>query len=638
MSESFATQDAVDLRSWLEEHTLPERAVIARLWQLPPSQAESPPELAGAMLDQEVVRRVLATLGARDLAALALVQSYGGRLAAPVLEREFGSIRDATRFPNPRAYLLALDTPPSPTERLFLLGLLQPLQNGAHGSYVITPDVLPLLPSVAPAPAGIVVQPVAPPESPVLGSTREFERCLLSLLTLAQEGALDVTPGGGLNKASLVRLVREWQPAAKLQGATREEHLPFVHFLRIVAQSADLVRVGADAKLRPTRVALDWMRMPMLDRARVLLDGWVAAPYDELVRLAGMSFGRAYGRDLTRAKRALLRMLAPLPPNEWIAFDDFRAAVKASEPDYGRPRGQYDTWGVQNYARLSLDGFGHWDAVEGEQIRRVIGFSLYWLGLADYAVRDSEFDCFRVNTVGVALLHKEATLAEPPVELLVVQPNFEVLVPPYARLYDRFQIGRVAERMASNEVTSYRLTKRAIQVALAPGTSYEDIERFLVEAAGRPLPQNVAATLRDWAGQHDQVSFRRVVLLETQDAALMQQVRHDKRLHFPPAEQISATIAIVGEGDAVVLAERIRKAGYGLAGEGISASAPLNERDMTVVMAALEFYAGASARLGVESDVSQALLRRVARLLSETQLNRAYQSSGALLRRLDPAG
>jgi hypothetical protein len=91
---------------------------------------------------------------------------------------------------------------------------------------------------------------------------------------------------------------------------------------------------------------------------------------------------------------------------------------------------------------------------------------------------------------------------------------------------------------------------------------------------------------------------------------------------------------LLREADSGALAERLRKAGYGLTGDGVDVGAPLKEHDLTVLFAALEFYASACARLGVEGEVSGALRQRVARLLSEKQLNRAYQSSHEVLKRL----
>ena len=621
------------IQTWLDDRTLPERAVIARLWLLPEALAVRPQELAAALVTPEALRPVLAALGPREQAALQQVQTHGGSIAAPVLEREFGTIRAAEQYANPRAYLLALAAPPSPTERLFWYGLLQPLHNGTTRSYAIPSDLLPLLPPVGLHATQISVQPLAAPPEVRPNESRDFEQNLLVLLTLAQQDAIDVVPSGGMNKASLLRLMRAYASDATLDGATREEQAPYIHFMRQVAEGAGLLRSGADAKLRPTRAALDWMRLPTTERARALLDGWVDSSFDELVSFQCLKLQRAYGRDIARARRALLRLIAQLTAHEWIGFDEFIAAVKDVEPDFARPHGMYDTWGIVDSVRQSRDGFGFWNEVEGEQIRGIVGGSLGWLGLTDLGMDGAQPISFRLNALGAALLQDAPVPAEPPVEPLLVQPNFEVLVPVFALPYDRFQIGRIAEPVRADSMALFRLTRRSVQAAVARGTGYEDMARFLREASGRELPQNVAATLVEWAGQHGQIALRRAVLLEANAPALLEQVRRDKRLRFPQTERLNDTLVALREADAPQLVERLRKAGYGVASDG-QADGALSERDLTVLFAALEFYAAACGQLQIESDASGALRQRVARLLPEKQLNRAYQVAHAALSKL----
>lgn len=622
------------MRRWLAARTNSERATLARLWSLPEATAHAHEALAEAMLRPDAVERLLSSLGPRERAALARVQEYGGAILAPVLEREFGGVRAHDDYPNPRAYLLALEQPPSPTERLYALALIQIAQAGSQRVYAIPPDLLALLPPVPERDRTPRFAVADGPPAIVEGRARQAERNLLTVMMLARDGQLEVIPAGGLNKASLVRLARQWDSQARLQGISREEHWPYVRFLRQVAQGAGLLRAGADSRLRPTREVGEWLRQPAIERARRLLDGWVASEWDELASLAGVKAQRRYFRDLPRARRAILRLLAYAPPGRWIALDDLAAAIKQAEPDFARPDGRYDTWGLVGYLHQPLDGFEHWDEVEGKQLRSIAAGTLHWLGLTDVGMRDEEAISFRVNPFGAALLGSGPTPPEPPVEPLVVQPNFEVIVPAYASPYARFQLSRIAGRSGGGDAEIYTLTKRSIQTAADHGLALDDMIRFLGEQSGRALPQNVAATLREWAGQHGQVSLRRRLLLEATEAALLEQIKRDRRVRLPRTERLTDTAWLVHEGDAPALAERLRRAGYGLAGDGDPQGAPLSEHDLTVLFAALDFYAHACAALGVESDASGAMRRRVARLLPEKQINRAYQSSHELLRRL----
>jgi Helicase conserved C-terminal domain len=628
-------RSASTLRHWLAGRTASERATLARLWSQPEVAAQAPDALAEALLRPEAVARILAALGPRECAALQLVQQRGGAIPAAVLEREFGVVREHTRYPNQRAYLLALEQPPSPTERLYTLALLLPVEHRPNRGYAIPPDLLALLPPVPAPDLTLRLADAGPPESEIAADMPLAERFLLALLALGQDGLLEVIPTGGLNKASLVRVAQWRDPQDKFKGAWREEHWPFVSFLRRVAQGAGLLRVGADSLLRATQAALDWMQQPPNERARRLLDGWAASTWDELVSFLGMKVQGGYSRDLPGAKRAILRLLGQIPPGQWIALDDFVAEVRRVEPDFARPDGRYDTWGLISYARQPLDGFEHWDDVEGQQLRAIVGSTLRWLGLTDLGMQGEDPVSFRLNPLGAALLAGATAPTELPAEPLVVQPNFEVVAPAFASPYARFQLGRIAARAPGKDETEiYTLTKKSIQTALERGISFDDILRFLREYGGREPPQNIVATLREWAGQHGQVSLRHAVLLEAEDAALLAQIEGDKRVKLPPVERLTETAWLLREADSAALAERLRKAGYGLSGEGAELSTPLKEHDLTVLFAALEFYTYACAQLGIEGDASGALRMRVARLLPEKQLNRAYQVSREALKRL----
>jgi hypothetical protein len=640
MTSQPDTQGAPQQRQWLAGRADTERATLARLWSLPGDVPTSPDEMAAALLSPAMVERAVAALGPRERAALQLVQQYGGTIPTAVLERQFGKVREHARYQNQRAYLLALEQPPSPAERLYTLALLLPIRNSRWPdapplAYAIPLDLLPLLPPAPERDQTLRLPAADPPEQAVEADYALAERFLLILMALGQDDLLEVIPTGGLNKASLARIAKWRDPKDTFKGAWREEHWPFVGFLRRVAEGAGLMRVGADSKLRPTREAIDWMRQPRAVRARRLLDGWVVSSWDELVSFLGMKVQRGYGRELGDAKKAILDLVAQIPPGQWVGLEEFAAAVKAIEPDFARPDGRYDTWGLINYARQPLDGFEHWDDVEGQQLQAIAGTTLRWLGLTDVGTKGEQSVSFRVNELGAAVLG-ESEQGEPSgVEPLVVQPNFEVIAPAFAAPYARFQIGRIATRAPGDDDTEiYTLTKKSIQIALERGITLEDMVRFFREEGGREPPQNVAPTLREWAGQHGQVSLRRGVLLEAEEAVLLEQIRNDKRVKLPEVEQLNDRAWLLREADSGALAERLRKAGYGLSGDGADSGAPLKEHDLTVMFAALEFYDRACAQLGVESDASGALRQRVARLLPEKQLHRAYQASQEVLKRL----
>lgn len=642
---THATTDAT-LRTWLATRSTSERATLARLWALPASLGAAPEAgaLADAMLGPPAIARALAALSDRERAALdRLLREEQAALPAPVFEREFGGVRAAEHYPNPRAYLLSLAQPPSPTERLYTLGLVLLRERGADRRYFVPADVRPLLPPVPPRDTALHLAPADAPRRVVEGDATEFEYTLVTLLLLAQAGQLALTPNGTLTKAAMVQLARRWgQKRDDLRGASHERHWPYVRFLRTLAHGAGLVRATSTSELRPTAAAHEWLAAPPLERARRLLDGWVASEWDELTDALGMKVTRyAFGRDLPATRRAILMMLREAPPGAWIAWETLLDEVQRASPDFARPDGRYDSWGIVSYRGESLDGYEHWRGVEGELLRAMIAGSLRWLGLSDYGGDEGEDDeearpaSFRINALGAAALGTAPAPELPPPAPLVVQGTFEVLVPRHAAPLARFEAARVAAYRSGGDVERYELTRASVQAAVAADVDVGAVARILEHASGAELPPNVAYSLREWAGQYGSLSIGPTALLRASDPLLLEQVRRDKRIRMPDHEQLAPGVMALAEGDAAKLSEQLRRAGYGLAGEVAAASgSPLKPNDLTVLYAALEFYAQACAELGIDGEASGALRQRVGRLLDVRQRERAARVQYEALRAL----
>ena len=105
----------------------------------------------------------------------------------------------------------------------------------------------------------------------------------------------------------------------------------------------------------------------------------------------------------------------------------------------------------------------------------------------------------------------------------LVQPDFEIMV--YLDHVAPMQLSfleRIAERVQiQSHMARYRLTRESIYQALERGVMLDDMLNSLVTGAGVDLPQNVAATLRDWAAQRDKYTlyrYARLLELPTQAA------------------------------------------------------------------------------------------------------------------------
>lgn len=620
------------LRGWLDERTPAERQTIAALWSLAPREITTG-DLASLMLQPQIITGVITELSAAARQALICVQRQGGRVRAAVLEREYGAVRPHAAVPDPRAYLLALATPPSAVEQLFLRGLLLKQGDRDGGIYAIPIDLLSLLPPTPPSDGIKTLQSVAAPPTIRAADSQALEDHILALLRLAYEGSLATTQTGAFTQQALRTLARAWHTHHDSPIAGREEYWPYARFLRCVAISAGLLRYDAFRLLRPTPYSVAWLRQTRGERLRCLLQAWITSQWDELSDLLGIVVGRAETRDLPEARRALTSFLASVPTGVWLSHHDLIAAVKTEAPDFARPDGDYTAWQLRGRDRRPLDGFAHWDQVEGRQLATMIGVSLRWLALID--TDEHETTAFRIAPYGAMLFHNLEEPQEPPAEPIAVLPNFDVVVPDSASLVARFQIGRIATA-GQNGARLYSLTRRSILAALDRGISIDEAIRFLHEQSANEIPQNVVVTLREWAGRYGRVRIRRAAVLASDDPLLLEQIRHDSRVRLPPVEPLNANTWLLADADAPLLAERLRRAGYAPAADDHERG-PLQETDLTTIAAALEFYGAASRRLGFETQVSAALHRRVARLLSAPRRQQARDQAAAALERLRAA-
>src|SRR5690606_31938877 len=75
-----------------------------------------------------------------------------------------------------------------------------------------------------------------------------------------------------------------------------------------------------------------------------------------------------------------------LQPSGWYRIPEIVAAIQQSDPEFQRPLAQFDVWELRHsVTQESLQGFDHWDAVEGELLRFLLRNPLHWLGAVDLA-------------------------------------------------------------------------------------------------------------------------------------------------------------------------------------------------------------------------------------------------------------
>lgn len=80
-----------------------------------------------------------------------------------------------------------------------------------------------------------------------------------------------------------------------------------------------------------------------------------------------------------------------------------------------------------------------------------------------------------------------------------VQPDFEIIVPPYTSLAVRWELECIAQFIRSDVVCLYHITKESITHALEEGRTADDIISFLQAGAKYGVSENIAVMIQSWA-------------------------------------------------------------------------------------------------------------------------------------------
>lgn len=282
-------------------------------------------------------------------------------------------------------------------------------------------------------------------------------------------------------------------------------------------------------RLRPLPTAVTWLKKSREAQLRALAEAWSSSSWNELLRTPGLRCeGDQWQNDPILARTALLDAL-PRDP-EWYRLDDLVATIKAHDPDFQRPDGNYDTWYVRDLASNQyLNGFESWERVEGRVLRYLVQGPLVWLGLAVTAVPENH-PAFALTDRAVEWLNGAPAEGHEVPSPLIVQPDAIILAPANANRYHRFQVGRISEMLPAQpgKPYQYRLTPMSLARAQKQGISPERIVQFLEDVAGG-LPASIKRAIVRWGEKGMEGRLETAVILRVREAAILDTLRSNPK-------------------------------------------------------------------------------------------------------------
>jgi hypothetical protein len=253
--------------------------------------------------------------------------------------------------------------------------------------------------------------------------------------------------------------------------------------------------------------------------------------------------------DLKSVRQTVCEALSQIEPNQWITYPSFYKYLTRLSDTF-RHISETPTTG----RNLAAGG-----TTADELLRRMLSGALSWMGIlrtgpsATFAqpLHRSEHALFQLTPAGAALLKHESTDAltanippQNPTSRIVVQPNFEVLAPPDLMPSVYITLCGLSDLINQDVMTTFALTRDAIQQALNRGETAESIRSFFKTNSATGLPDIVDSLITECEGKFGEIElFPAVGFLKVKTSALLDELYAQKNIAQALDQRLAPTIA-----------------------------------------------------------------------------------------------
>lgn len=496
-------------------------------------------QLTGYLLDPEKISETIELLPGEALAALHELTQNDGRMPWSQFTREYGEVREmgAGRRDREKPYL----SPISATEWLWYRALVgRAFFDSPTGprEYVYIPsDLHTLLPFSYEKPSVIFGREATHLErhQPILTSDLILDHSCTMLAAIRM----------GYPEETICAEMADWKIP---EGNTEIQLIPQTTLYNLL-QAAELIDKNGQVYPDQTRSFLEASRAEALAQ---LTRAWrISTEFNELRLVPGFHLEGAWENDPLRTRKELLKILQSVPENTWWNLDSFITAIREHLPDFQRSNGDFDSWFIRDVETGAyLNGFEHWDDVEGQLIRFNITVLMYWLGIIDLAApsEDAPIEAFKLSAWSTQLLQ-----GDPPQglsiegETIIVRSDASLQVPRLAPRAARYQVARFCSwEGVKDDVYNYRLTPASLEKAQQQGLQISHLIAILQKHAA-VIPPTLVKALERWEAQGSEARLEHLYVLRLGSAEILKQLRASRAARFL-GEPLGPTTIIVKPG------------------------------------------------------------------------------------------
>jgi hypothetical protein len=519
----------------LQARDLGHLRIVAGLWgvELTCTENESAlKELVTALLSPELVEEILVSLPVEARSALDELADAGGKMPWAAFARQYGEIREAGpgRRDREQVYLSPVSTAETLYYRAFLAHAFFDTPNGAQEFAYIPEDLAKLLrheSTLAPGPS---------PVGPGVGGRQEP----LGRLATPKEREHPLPASDRLLDDATTFL------AASRMGLEPPETQVPTGVIREFLKTAGIV-VGEVSQPEQVKSFLEMSRLQALS---LLTNAWrTSDTFNELHQVPNLACEGEWSNQPLAAREFLFHLLEAVPESKWWSLSAFIRDIKARQPDFQRPAGDYDSWFIKRVSDGTfLRGFASWDEVDGALIRYLITGPMFWLGVVELARPEENeiITAFRVN-------EKQVTTSEH--EKLTVSSNGRIGVPRLVPRVTRYLISRFCEwDEVKPDEYRYRVTTGSLKKARQQGLKVGQLLSLLAKNAASEIPPAFVRSLKRWELNGTEARVEVQTILRVSRPELLEELHKSKAGRFLGESLGPVTVIVKPGAQAKVLA------------------------------------------------------------------------------------
>jgi hypothetical protein len=291
-------------------------------------------------------------------------------------------------------------------------------------------------------------------------------------------------------------------------------------------------------------------------------------------------------------RQQVLRVLACLPDNQWVALDDLLAVLRPMWRQFDhwaweRSSGAYGPtvkplWFLEENGRFldTTKNQADWQTAQGGFVQQMLLGPLHWLGLTDLSMENGQLVAFRLH--GLADLYWDRVEEREFVggETAVVSSTQRAPAKPKPGAFVTDQLIHVnpatisaqahnyLDQIAKIEETSsdrftYRLNAAAVHQTFESGATLDQLLAQWKKHLGIPMPDTIRQPLEGWWSAYGLVRlYENVSLIEFGDEYALREMKAVTSLEKHLVAEITPTLVFIQPQAIPTLIAELEKAGY----------------------------------------------------------------------------